>query len=464
MQKLFSLSGYSYLVALTVMFCVPVWSQESQHTDFSDFTPQTIGESSSFTQSLDSAPTNNSSSFETSSSNPIQLVSGPFTAPATAATSAAASTAVPQGIGTIDSALGNRIAQVSVGMGKIPQDHNQLWREWDITPYTKGRVFPPGAKPEQTIIDWIIRQTGVETWHSSPFSILYADSEKLIAYHTKEVMLAVADIVDRFVAPGFVNDMYQIRVISLSRPDWISRGHQYLRPIPIMSPGVQGWILEKQGKDLLLQELARRNDFKELAPPQFQIPNGVAHNVATKKQRTYLRDVQSNPAALNGYAEDRVTIEEGFAVSFVPLSMLDGQHIAASIKLDIVQIEKMIPLMIDAPTAANPRQRIQIETPQVSCFKLDEQIWWPKGKILLLDLGTIPLPNRAQQGTELSGFLGFTKNLGQSGRANILLLIEVLTGSSSPASSPSPMVGQGVEQSPSRSSIGSASPYWQGLR
>ncbi|MDR2707037.1 MAG: hypothetical protein LBC02_14785 [Planctomycetaceae bacterium] len=376
-----------------------------------------------------------------------------------------------------DTKLGDRVAKITADLEKIPQTHDQFWREYDITPYTKGRNFPATVQPEQTIVDWILRQTGIKTWHLPPFGILTADSEKLYVYHTKEVQLIVADIVDRFVDTQFFNESCTIRVISLSRPDWIAKGHQYLRPMWIASPGVQGWILEREGAQALLQELAHRTDFKEIAPPQFLIPNGIAHNVVSKKQRTYLRDVQINSATLNGYAEDRVTIEEGFGVSFVPLSFLDGFDIAATIKLDIVQIEKMIPSMIDAPTATNPRQRIQIESPQVACFKLDEMIRWPKNKILLLDLGTIPLPNSSEQTEPQNFFSGLAKNIAPSSRANVLLFIECVNGNSVaiptlPVQSQSQQnvtLPNGQQTIPAtspnrfRTAIGSNSSYWQGI-
>ncbi|MDR1963303.1 MAG: hypothetical protein LBQ50_05950 [Planctomycetaceae bacterium] len=382
-------------------------------------------------------------------------------------TSTAVASANPSGrrIRSRDSVLGDRIAKITTDMEKIPKSHDQIWREYDITPYTKGRNFPATTQPEQTIVDWILRQTGTKTWHSLPFGILTADSDKLYVYHTKEVQLIVADIVDRFVNPQFFNESCTIRMISLSRPDWIAKGHPYLRPMWIASPGVQGWILEREGAQALLQELARRTDFKEIAPPQFLIPNGIAHNVVSKKQRTYLRDVQINAATLNGYAEDRVTIEEGFGVSFVPLSFLDGLDIAATIKLDIVQIEKMIPLMIDAPTTTNPRQRIQIESPQVACFKLDEMIRWPKNKILLLDLGTIPLPNSSEQTEPQNIFSGLAKNIAPSSRANVLLFIECVAGNSV-AVPILPVPSQNGTMLPTRSgsAIGANSSFWQGIR
>jgi hypothetical protein len=364
-----------------------------------------------------------------------------------------------------DSILGDRIARITADMEKIPQDQGQIWREYDITPYTKDRKFAADVKPEQTLIDWILRQTGVNTWHTAPFGILTADSEKLYVYHTKDIQLIVADIVDRFVSQQFAVDACSIRFISLAKPDWIAKGHQYLKPVPIATPGVQGWILEKEGAQLLLQELGRRSDFKEVMPPQLMIPNGSFHSVVSKRPRNYLRDVQANTSALNGYAEDRVSLDEGFSLSFVPLALLDAQNVAAAVKLDVIQVEKMLSTMLDVPTTQNPRQRIQIETPQIAHFKLDEMIRFPKSKILLLDLGTIPLPNLTEDVSK-NVLAEIAKGIGPSKRGNMLLFIESTTGlatiptmtsSAAPTAQPSALT-------PSRTALGNGSSYWQGIR
>src|SRR4029079_6884826 len=47
-------------------------------------------------------------------------------------------------------------AQVSKGSGALPQDKGQVWREYDIRPYTQ-RVMTT-ARPEQAIVDWILRE------------------------------------------------------------------------------------------------------------------------------------------------------------------------------------------------------------------------------------------------------------------------------------------------------------------
>ena len=65
-----------------------------------------------------------------------------------------------------------------------------MWREYDISPYTL-RVQDV-AKPEQAIIDWILRETGTEVWFAEPLGILSASSTTLRVYHTPEMQSGCA--------------------------------------------------------------------------------------------------------------------------------------------------------------------------------------------------------------------------------------------------------------------------------
>ena len=89
------------------------------------------------------------------------------------------------------------IAKVTSGTGTLPNDAGQVWREYDITPYTL-RVTSTN-RPEQAIVDWILRETGYEAWHSDPLGMLSANGRTLRVYHTPQMQEAVSEIVDRFV-------------------------------------------------------------------------------------------------------------------------------------------------------------------------------------------------------------------------------------------------------------------------
>jgi len=362
-------------------------------------------------------------------------------------------------IASRDSVLGDRIARISANLESLPQDHEQMWREFDITPHTRERRLPTSSTPpEQALTDWIVRKTGTNTWLTAPFNILNADSEKLYAYHTREVLLVIADVVDRFVCPQLWNDACSLRIVATSRPDWLSRGHSHLRPIRIATPGVQGWIVERTVAQSLLAELARRSDFRELIPPQPLIAHGVQHNVVVKRQRQYLRDVQPNPSVLSGFAEDRVTMDEGIGLTLTPLAVLDGQNMDVNIQLDIVQIERMLTTPIDITTATNSRQRFHIESPQVSSFNLDEIVRFPKNMVLLLDLGTVPLPNTADDNSR-NVLEEIARGINPARRGNVLIFIESTSGGTAPAVSSSPATAL-----PVRAARNFESPYWQGIR
>ena len=361
-------------------------------------------------------------------------------------------------IASRDSVLGDRIAKISATLEKIPQEHGQIWREYDITPSTQGRRLPPGATPpEQTLIDWIVRKTGANVWHTAPFGILTTDAEKLYVYHTREIQLNIADIVDRFVCPQLWNETCTLRVVATARPDWLSRGHAHLRPIKIDSSGVQGWIVDKTIAQSLLAELGRRGDFKELIPPQPLIAHGIQHNVVVKRERQYLRDVQANPAVLSGFAEDRVTMNEGIGLSLTPLAALDSLNMDVNITLDIVQIERMLTTPIDITSATNTRQRFQLESPQMAYFKLDEIVRFPKNMVLLLDLGTVPLPNTADDNSR-SVLSEIARGVNPARRGNVLVFLECTSGGTAPTASTPPTVA------PTRTARGIESPYWQGIR
>ena len=66
--------------------------------------------------------------------------------------------------------------------------------------------------------------------------------------------------------------------------------------------------------------------------------------------------------------------------------------IDATIRCDIDQVEKMIPVMLDVPTQASPRQRTKIEVPQMTHYRFHERFRWPIDQVLLVGMGMVALP------------------------------------------------------------------------
>ena len=312
------------------------------------------------------------------------------------------------------------LARVSAGNGTLPNDHGQVWREYDISPYTL-RVTSTN-RPEQAIIDWILRETGYETWHGETLGILSVNHRSLVVYHTPQVQAVVADVVDRFVSSEAQAQTFALHVMTLDNPSWRARVQSLLKPVQVQTPGVQAWLLEREGGAQLLAELARRIDFREHSSPQQVVNNGQSTGVSLTRGRSYIRSVSPRQDAYQGYQPDTAVIDEGFSLEFSPLLSVDGKTIDATIKCNIDQVEKLVSVMIDVPTSLLPRQRVRIELPQVAGFRFHERFRWPSDKVLLVSLGMVPMPSPADGKSLVPGLsLPLTSS---PARADMLVMVE----------------------------------------
>ncbi|MDR1959871.1 MAG: hypothetical protein LBQ54_12645 [Planctomycetaceae bacterium] len=325
-------------------------------------------------------------------------------------------------VGSRDPRLGERVAKVSKMTGSLPQEEGQFGRDYDITPYTTRTGA--AVKPEQVIFNWILRQTGQEVWNRPPFGFLWGNHEKLSVYHTPEMQLFAAEIVDRFVNSQTAKEVYAIRMVSLGTPTWrTSAVNQYLKPIPVKTAGVQGWLLSRENYGKLASLLARRSDFRDHISSNTLLMNGQPTIIPFRSPRNYIRDVQIRPDMPGGYVTDPTVIEEGYYLEGIPLMSLDRQTVDIMLKLEFLQVEKMIPMIMDVPTASAPGRKITIEKPQTAMFRLDEQIRWPKDKVLMLDLGMIPMPAASQAAVQ-EGIINKLTVQSSSRRSNVILFID----------------------------------------
>jgi hypothetical protein len=317
-------------------------------------------------------------------------------------------------------ATDNRItrAQVTQGSATLPRQHGQVWREYDISPYTLR--IQTTNRPEQAIVDWILRETGYEAWHSTPVGLLSADSRTLRVYHTPEMQSTVANIVDRFVNRLAETQGFGMRIITIRNPNWRTRALPLMKPIPIQSPGVQGWLLAREDAALLLSELVRRTDYREHNPPHQLVGNGQSMVVSSMRPRTYTKGIIQTQATWPGYQPEIGKVDEGFSLEFSPLLALDTRSVDAVIKLRLAQVEKMLPVKLEVPTSIAPNQQTEIQIPQMTMIQLHERFRWPTDQVLLLSLGVVATPG-PQSTNMLTDMLPLPKS---APRADALLLIE----------------------------------------
>ena len=282
------------------------------------------------------------------------------------------------------------VSEPGRGSGTLPNEHGQVWREYDIAPYTV-RVTTT-QRPEQALVDWILRETGYEAWHGEPLGILSATRRTLRVYHTPEMQQLVAELVDRFVSSEAETWQFSLRVITVDHPGWRMRVQRLLRPVTVQTPGVGAWLLQREDAAVLLTELQRRNDFREHTSPLLQVNNGQSTVVSSMRTRPYIRDILLRPDQWQGFEPQAGAVDEGFSLEFSPLLTRDRQLSDAVIKCHIDQVERMIPVELEAPTTAAPRQRTPIEVPQMAQFRFHERFRWPMGQVLLVGMGMVPLP------------------------------------------------------------------------
>ncbi|MBA4106985.1 MAG: hypothetical protein C0485_14650 [Pirellula sp.] len=321
-------------------------------------------------------------------------------------------------------------AQVSKGTGQLPSDHGQIWREYDITPYTT-RV-ESSEHPEQLIVDWILRETGYEAWHSTPVGLLSADRQTLRVYHTPQMQAVVADIVDRFVSTKAQNHGFGLRIITLKNPNWRTRAMPLMTSIPVQSPGVQAWIMARESAAVMLAEMRSRTDFREHTTAHQMVLNGQTSIVSTMRPRTYSKGIIANQTTWPGYQPELGQIDEGFSLEFSPLLSTDATTTDAVVKLKLSQIEKMIAVQLEVPSVAAANQKAQVDVPQMTMVQIHERFRWPTDQVLLLSIGVVATP-----GPEKSNMLTDVLPLPKSApRADALLLVE----SSGTAAQPMPSV------------------------
>ncbi len=308
--------------------------------------------------------------------------------------------------------------RVTKGTGQLPTDRGQVWREYDISPYTSKVTTT--EKPEQAIIDWILRETGTDTWFTGDVCLLHADHDTLRVYHTPQMQRTVTEIVDRFVVSQADPYTIGMRLATVSSPNWRSKYHTLLRPVTVQSPGVEAWLVSKENAAYLLGELRKRTDYREQDAAGVQIQNGQSQTLAQTRLKSYTRGLRMKEA-YPFYELENGQIDEGYSLQLSPLFSADGRSLDVVLKCQIDQVEKLIPVAMELP-AGGTVQRVNIQVPQVVSWRLHERFRWPADQVLLLSCGVVATPS-GEKAPPL-GIPGLAALSSGPARADALLFVE----------------------------------------
>lgn len=321
--------------------------------------------------------------------------------------------------------------------GNLPSASGQVWREYDITAYTNKVTNT--QRPEAAVLDWIRRETGSQAWQGEVAALLIADRRAVRVYHTPEMQARVAEIVERFTARPPDQVLFSVQILGVGRPDWRVRAQQILRPLPTETPGTQAWSLRREDAALLTSDLTRRGDVREYGSPQLRVQHGQGFVLSQMRPRSFVQSysLRQDPGAWPVLEPQTGRIDEGLELEFGPLLSLDGKRVDAHLKCIVRQVEKMHVVLTEGPpTATGPRQRLQVEVPQLAACQVDERLQWNTEDVIVLSLGMIPTP--APQGPK--PLLDFS---GAPERAEMLLLFSAVRpsptdGAPAPVGAPAP--------------------------
>lgn len=311
----------------------------------------------------------------------------------------------------------DNITRISRSLNSLPNDAGQVWREYDIRPYTSK--IKTSNEPEKAVLDWILLETGHEMWFRPPLGILNASRDKLFVYHTPEIHKAIQPIIDRFVYRKGELQSLEINLVTVSNPNWRSEHYSVLQPIEIPSPGVEAWMVSKENAALLLGELSKRSDFQKHGGGEVHAHDGQKIVMERRASKQFVRSVRWAPGQIPNYQPLLTQVNEGFSLNIACLNSIDGKSMEACIECDVDQVEKLNTVRINVPSVAGgPPQSMSLQIPQIVSWRLRERIRWPSDQVLLLNVGVVANPT-PENGRPIPAFL--TRN---ASRSDALLFLE----------------------------------------
>ena len=273
---------------------------------------------------------------------------------------------------------------------QLPQQ-GQIWKEYNIASYTQGVTNT--SRPEQTVMDAILRQTGHQAWCGEIPGMLNVGPQSVRVYHTPEMQQQVEAIINQYLQAGSKTVSWQFRVMTVNNPAWRTRAVSFLRAAETQSPGTSAWILSGADVPALMQILQDRNDFQQVNSPQVTMHNGQPATINLTHPRNYIRGIYADPDRNAGFRPAEGLIEEGCKIEFTPLVSADGKTIDAVVETHIDNIEKVydvnLPFNSNRPGA--PRS-VKVQVPRIDQYRFQERFIWAADRALLISLGITPSP------------------------------------------------------------------------
>lgn len=299
----------------------------------------------------------------------------------------------------------------------LTAEHGQIWQTYDISRYTAH--VENTKNPETAVREWILLETGVETWHSEIPAMLTVTPTQVMVYHTPAVQSKVAEIVARFVNIHPDEHLFRVRLFTVGSPLWRQKVSRELAVLPSFSVGTQAWTIAPEDIKAVATMFESQPNYMLLSTQASRVVNGQANVINVGRTRTYTRNHYPRPGTGKGSEPENITLEDGFIFEVMPLLTLDGGTVDAQLKCRIDHLDRFIPLYITPPGGMSRRDDQKIAVPIVGQYRFQERYRWDSGKSLLVSLGVTPTP--IPTGTESRPGLGI---MNTAPTLEMLVLIE----------------------------------------
>jgi hypothetical protein len=300
--------------------------------------------------------------------------------------------------------------------GKLNSDAGQSWREYDLRPFAKQ--LSNDVHADEIAVEWILRETGTDVWFRPPIGLLNVTRDKVLVFHTDRIQSSVQSIVERITSPAANRNVVNIRLISVDHPDWRTRSWPWLKRVPVPATGLEVWLLERERAAMLLSDLRRRPDFREIGTSQTQVQNGQTQTIEQSWPARYTSGIEVDNGSWPGYRPRNDEIDERYSIRVSPLFSVDATQVDTVVRLQVNRVERMTPYSSEVPMG-NTTQRVSAEVPEITAWHLHERLRWPTDQVLLVSRGMVSLPDgRRKKPAAIQGLLGGTA------RIELLLFLE----------------------------------------
>ncbi len=259
----------------------------------------------------------------------------------------------------------------------------QFWKEYSLTSYSSR--LPTVSQPQQAVVDWIMNQTGPETWHGEVPAVLSATRARLRVFHTNEVQAQVAEIVERFTRPIQPQVLMRVQIFATTDLNWRSGLVHLLKPAAIGPDGQHVWLIAPEDASLVRNRLKLDRQPNAISK-QIMAYNGQPTAIETGQPVNYISGLELASGLYMAYQPVVDRLNEGIKATFTPLWTTDATAVDIEFRVTSRVVKRLHYAQGVAPLSSGNQEAI-VQVPEVSSTSFEQSLRWPATQVLLMSCG-----------------------------------------------------------------------------